>query len=1145
MNALADLLGAVRLPSGAHRRAAGTEVVTDALVFRRRAPGAEPAPAGWELTRALELAGARPRANAYFDAHPGHLLGAYELGAGLHGAPSLRVVAAGDAPTADRLAYALAEITARAARAGRTLTPRSAALPAPERAAHEPAAGLWDGHLEAHPDGRFTRVLDGQHAPLEVPPSQRGELRALLALRDSARALLAAEAASVEDTPQTDALRAELRARYGAYAARYGPINRFTLRPTGRLDPDTGAPRMARVMHTLRSDPFAPLVAALESFDEATQTAAPATLLAQRALTARIPVLGAESADEALAVCLEARRRVELEHIAELLGSTSGEAREALGELVYDDPATGWLVPAAEYLSGNVRAKLELAEAAASERPELAVNVSALRAALPADLGMDDVRARLGAAWIDADTHQAFLRELLDDPGLVVEHPGGAVWGVRGNNRSVAATSEWGTERMPAPAIAKAVLEQRPVQVTDEIDPGRRVVNPVETAAAVEKAAALQERFGEWVWEDPERGTRLLAEYNRRFNALVLRDYTAEGERLTLPGLARTFQPRPHQRAAVARMLNEPAVGLFHQVGAGKTAEIVMGCMELRRLGMVSKPAVVVPNHMLEQFAREWLQLYPQARLLAASADDLAGEKRRAFVARVATNEWDPVLMTRSAFERLPVSPDLEAAYIERQCEQLRAMLTAAKGGQGLTVKRLEKALLRGQAALERRLDGAADPGITFENTGIDYLAVDELHDYKNLHTQSNIRDAAIDGSQRASDLHLKTEYLRQRHGQRVITGATATPIANSVTEAHVMQRYLRPDLLADAGVLDFDAWAATFGQTVTEIEMAPTGGGTYRLQTRFARFQNVPEMLRMWHVVADVKTAEDLRLPTPELWPRPDGQRRPETILIAASPEIRAYVGELGRRAEAVRARRVAPEDDNMLKISTDGRKAALDMRMVDGTPSSTPSKLDVASARIARIWHEHRDTAYRDVASDEHRQSAAHCRSSSATSARPARPGTPTTSCASSSSPTASPASACASFTRPPATPTRHGCSPPRAPATWPCSSAPPSAWASAPTSRPAASRCTTSTARGGPPTSSSARAARCARATRTPRSASCATSSRAASTPTAGKPSSARPASSRRSCAAASTCARSTTSATTRSPSPRSRRSPPATR
>jgi hypothetical protein len=411
-------------------------------------------------------------------------------------------------------------------------------------------------------------------------------------------------------------------------------------------------------------------------------------------------------------------------------------------------------------------------------------------------------------------------------------------------------------------------------------------------------------------------------------------------------------------------MLNEPAVGLFHQVGAGKTATMVMGCMEMRRLGMVSKPAVVVPNHMLEQFSREWLQLYPQTRLLAASTEDLAGDKRRAFVARVATNDWDAVVMTRSAFERLLVSPDTASAYIERQCEQLRAMLASAKGGQGLTVKRIEKALLRAEASLEQRLDGDVDPGICFEATGIDYIGCDEFHDYKNLATASNIRDAAIDGSKRATDMHLKIEYLRSRHGHRVITAMTATPIANSVTEAHVMQRYLRPDLLDAAGVLEFDAWAATFGQTLTEIEMAPSGGGNYRMQTRFARFQNVPEMLRLWHVFADVKTAEDLQLPTPQLWPREDGQRLPETVLVEASPEIAAYVADLGRRAEAVRAKQVTPEEDNMLKISTDGRKAALDMRMVAGEPSSTPSKLDGAAARIAAIWREHRANEYRDPA-------------------------------------------------------------------------------------------------------------------------------------------------------------------------------------
>ena len=334
----------------------------------------------------------------------------------------------------------------------------------------------------------------------------------------------------------------------------------------------------------------------------------------------------------------------------------------------------------------------------------------------------------------------------------------------------------------------------------------------------------------------------------------------------------------PHQRAAVARMLSEPAVGLFHQVGAGKTAEMIIGATELRRLGMVRKPVVVVPNHMLEQFSRDWLQLFPRSRILAASGEDLAGEKRRRLVARAASNDWDAVLMTRSAFERIPLSAETQAWYLRREVEQLRAALSGARDREGgsLTVKRLERMVLAREEKLKKQTDAIKDVGISFEQTGIDYVVVDEAHGYKNLETVSNIRDAQIDGSKRATDLHMKLEWLRERHGQRVATLATATPIANSITEAHVMQRYLRPDLLRAAGVEHFDEWAATFGQTVTEIEMAPTSGGNYRVNSRFARFQNVPEMLRMWHVFADVKTAEDLDLPCPQIAPRADGERAP-----------------------------------------------------------------------------------------------------------------------------------------------------------------------------------------------------------------------------------------------------------------------------
>ncbi|TFH68133.1 helicase-related protein [Cellulomonas sp. HD19AZ1] len=965
MNQLAELVGAVRLPAGAHRRAAGTEVVTDLLVMRRREDGETVRDSVWETVGAHRVDAHTVRTNNYFLDHPDHVLGTYRVGHGMYGEETL-TVESDLTRIPQMLEGALSDVVRRGRAQGLTWTPAATATPTQPARVAQADDGLWEGHISTAPDGTFTMLVDGVHEPLAVPGTRARELRELLSLRDGARHLLTLEAESADDTPELDTARRTLRTSYAAYVARFGALNRFSTRNTGRVDPATGEQRLARVrppvMNTFRKDPFNALVMALEIYDDATGTATPAQILEQRVVVPRTPVLGVDDVGEALAVTVEALGRADLEHIASLLGVDVQDARAQLGQLVYDDPADEHkIIPSAEYLSGNVLDKLDAARAAADRDPRYQVNVRALEEVVPTPLGVDEIAARLGAAWLDEDTHTQFVREILADPDARVIHAGGAVWDVKARTYTIQATSDWGTARMPAPAILKAVLEQRQIQVTDAVDGGGRVLNPTETEAAREKAGALQERFAEWVWEDPERAERLAATYNRMFNALVLRDYTAEGKRLTLPGLVSTFTPREHQRTAVARMIAEPAVGLFHEVGAGKTAEMAMGVMELRRLGLVNKPVVNVPNHMLEQFTREWLQLYPAARLLAASGEDLAGDGRRRFVARAATGDWDAIILTRGAFERIPVSRQTEADYLDSEMQSVRAMLArlADERGSG-TVKRLEKAVAAVEERVRAKLDSPQDPGITFEETGIDYVVVDELHDFKNLMTVSNIPDAAIAGSQRATDLHMKLEYLRGRHGQRVVTGATATPIANSVTEAHVMQRLLRPDLLRAAGVDQFDAWAATFGEVVTEIEMSVTGG--YKQKSRFARFQNVPEMLRTWHTFADVKTAEDLNLDRPLIAARPDGTRGPRTMILPPSDELVQYVEWLGERADAVQSRRVDATTDNMLKITTDGRKAALDLRLAGGQRTED-NKTEAAADKMVAIWQANKDRRYLDT--------------------------------------------------------------------------------------------------------------------------------------------------------------------------------------
>jgi N12 class adenine-specific DNA methylase len=965
MAGLADLVGAVRLPSGAHRRAAGTDVVTDVLVLRRREDDREPVDTGWEQSHLVEVDGISVRVNEYFVNRPQYVLGEFGIG-GMHGREELTVV--GDRDAAPALRTALRQIVEAAQRDGLTHSQQPPDPTARPVALVARASSRPDGYLQVEPDGGFTRVEQGTLAAYQPAATQAAELRALLGLRDTEVALLEAEAVSLDDTDDIDDLRRKLNTAYDAYLDRYGPINRFTERATGRTDAETGAPVMARIRPRqggFRDDPFSNLVYALEDFDSTKQTAAKADIFGQRVVAPRAARLGADTPADALAICLDNHGAVQLDEIARLLGVDEDTARAGLGELVYDEPGTDRLVPAPEYLSGHIRVKLAEAQKAAENDPRFEVNATALAASIPRDLTPDEIEAKLGASWISAGTVRQFLAETLDDPDIQVQHAGGAMWAVKSaRRRSVAATSQWGIPSYPAPDIAQAVLEQRQIRIYDEFDDGVRVFNPDRTIAAQQKAQELADRFAEWAWEDPKRGAELTAIYNEKFNSLVLRSY--DNVPLTLPGLSLTFKPFPHQIAAVARVIAEPSVGLFHTVGAGKTAEMAMAAMELRRLGMANKPAIVVPNHMLEQFGREFLQLYPQAKILAASTEDLSRERRRLFVGRCATGEWDAVVITRSAFERIQMSPEVQKAYLQREVDAIEAQLDKAQdSGERLMIKRLEAMKLRVEERLKNKLDSAKDPGITFEKTGIDYLFIDEAHGFKNLRTPSNVPNMSVDGSQRSSDLHMKIEWLRER-SDRVATLATGTPIANSMGEAYTMLRYLRPDLLDAVNITSFDSFAATFGTLVTQIEVAPEGG--MRMNTRFAKFVNVPELLRMWHVAGDIKMADDLKLPVPAQAERPgDGERAAETVVVPSSDALHAFIGLLADRADRVRNRQVDPDVDNLLKITSEGRAAALDLRLVGGTTDER-SKIDVAADRIHDIWSETRDRIYRAPSGEDH---------------------------------------------------------------------------------------------------------------------------------------------------------------------------------
>lgn len=1006
MAELGDLLGAVRLPTHAHGAAAGTDVVTDLLVFRRRGDGPAQAP-DWQRVRRTELPGARagvePQTldvNEYFVEHPEMVLGTPLADIGRYG-PELRV--RGAEPTAQALAEALDRIVAkprepeRAAAQGvstqpelERALPREASMWAeredaatpdasaqaeqePERAATPEASA--ETEVVFHDDlaeqegvfldlggGRFAQIRDGRQRTHLPPKTQQAELSALIGLRDTVLALLDEEATHHEDTWRMNELRVALNQRYDSYVKKHGPINRFKVTPGTRMDKSTGEvveterrtyPRLGG----FRDDPFWPYVSALEKFNEDTEEVTKADVLHQRVVAHATPADRAATPDDALVISWDLHNEVRLDEVARLLGlDTEAEARQALGTLVYDEPGTDRLIRRSEYLSGNVRGKLAAATEAAQADPRFNVNVEALTAVVPRDLSPAEIGARLGSPWIDASDVQQFLREVLEDADVTVAYVG-ARWTVNGGRRgSTQAITTWGTRERCAHDLAQNLLNSQSITITKEGGKDNDA-----TAIAQAKAEQLNLRFRTWLWEDPERASRLARTYNDRFNSLVPQSF--DGEHITAPGRSATaYELRPHQMAAIARIRNTPGAGLFHGTGAGKTLEMIVGGMELVRLGLVRKPAFVVPKGVLGQFQREFLQTYPRARVLAVDSEDLQGDKRRQFVARCSTGNWDAIIISHTAFKTIPVSKQARAAYLDTQEQHLQSFLANAEGADGRTVKTIEDQIEKLRERVKELLEKPSDPGVEFERTGIDYLFVDEAQVYKNKMVISSIPELAHPGNQITADLDLKLQYLREKYGRRVVTLATATPIDNSPSEILTLMRYAAPELLAAAELEEDDQFHATFIQPRRRLEMKPDGSG-FESRTRHARYVNIPELkllLRSW---ADIKLKKDLKLKEPAI----EGGRE-QIVSVPSSQELQELLGDLAMRAKDVLSGGAPPlrmtqsgveKADNFLWISNDGRLASLDLRLL-GLHTDEPQKIDVLAELVAKTYDNTKDDVY-----------------------------------------------------------------------------------------------------------------------------------------------------------------------------------------
>ena len=935
----ADLLGAIRFPQTAFVANAGTEVTTDVLFFQKRAPGTA---AGGQVFQALGTApGTDIPINAYFVAHPEMMLGTMQRVGTMYRAGEPALVA----PEGQDMASALTGAVARLPENVLTPPVHTATTDVPV-AVLLPAPGVVKPYGYTLEGGKIYQRIGDTLEPIgSIPPKTVQRIKGMIGVRDAARTLLSLE---WQDAPEAEiaAARKVLNTRYDAFVRANGFVS---------------GPGYANA-RAFTDDPDWPLLRSLERYDPETETATKADIFTKRTVRPYVPATTADAPESAMAIVLSETGHLAWERMAQLTGQPVPTLQEALQGRVFLNPEGSWET-AEQYLSGNVRVKLASARAAAQVDPAFDRHVQALEAVQPVDIPAEEIDVRLGSGWVPENTVQAFVTELLQTRlgDVIIRYLEPlALWRVlpqpRFNRASVPNTERWGIPARGAVELIEDTLNFKVPTIFTETREGTRIVLKKETLAARQKQVEIQQEFRRWIWQDEARATRLAQAYNEQFNAVRLP--TFDGAHLELPGLSPTFTPRPYQKDAVWRILTSGNVLLAHEVGAGKTASVVIGAMELRRLGLAKKPMIVVPNHLLGQWQSAFLQLYPAANILAAALEDFTPRKRQTLMNRIATGDWDAVIVPMTSFEKLPVRDETFNALLVEQITLLDQFI-ASEQAEGTrrrdpTVKELEKAKRRLESKLkERRKEETKDvTGLSFEELGVDYLLVDEAHWSKRLFFPSKMSRVAGLGtgeSNRAFDLYVKSRHIMARNNGRGLVFTSGTPVTNTMAELFTLQRFLQPDLLRVQGLEHFDAWANAFGEIVQSEEIAATGKG-YKTRSRFARFRNVPELLTMFRAVADVKLAEDLQLPKPEL-----AGGKPTLIAVPASEDLKTYVEELLARAEAISSGRVSREDDNMLAVTGDGRHVALDVRLrVPLAPEPKITKVKAAVAQIVKIWRE-----------------------------------------------------------------------------------------------------------------------------------------------------------------------------------------------